>query len=199
MLILFLLSSFAVQATWDGKPIPAKNIPSELRGFVEPQTVLISFNATDLNGDELSDYVVVLQKQKRRPDEEDIEEGQRLLLLIIRQNSGTLKVAKRNDKIVYCSTCGGAFGDPLESIDVGPKTFTVNHYGGSSWRWSNSFKFNYSRRDSTWQLVRVQEVSFHASDPDKTMKTEIYTPPKHYGIIDIADFDPENFRGKGTK
>ena len=199
VLMLLLLASFPVQATWNGKPVPAKNIPGELRRFVEPQTVLISFDAADLNGDGLSDYVVVLEKQKKKPDDVDIEEGQRPLLLIIRQKDGSLKVAKRNEKIVFCSTCGGVFGDPLDSIEVGPKTFSVNHFGGSAWRWGNSFRFNYSRRDNTWQLVRVEEVSFNAGDPDKTMKTKIYTPPKHYGKIDIADFDPENFRGKGTK
>ncbi|MBI3230188.1 MAG: hypothetical protein HYZ45_08460, partial [Burkholderiales bacterium] len=59
--------------------------------------------------------------------------------------------------------------------------------------------FNYSRRDNTWQLVRAEESTFNAADPDKTMKQKTYTPPKHYGKIDIVDFDPQNYRGRGEK
>ena len=74
----------------------------------------------------------------------------------------------------------------------------MSHYGGSAWRRSVDYKFNYSRRDNTWQLVRVEETSFHASDPD-TVEEAVSTPPEHYGKIDIADFDPENWKGQGQK
>ena len=199
LLALLLLSSLSARAAGNGEPVAAKVIPAELKPFIEPRTVLLSFDAADLNGDGLSDYVLVLEKQKNKPTDDDITDGQRPLLLLIRQPNGTLKLAKRNDKLVMCSTCGGVMGDPFEAMVVGSKTFTVSHFGGSGWRWANSARFNYSRRDDTWQLVRVEEVSFHAGDPDKTTKTKVYTPPKHFGKIDIADFDPESFRGQGAK
>src|SRR5207247_155192 len=103
---------------------------------------------------------------------------------------GKLSLAKRNEKVVLCSQCGGVMGDPFQGVTVGPKTFSVSHYGGSAWRWSNEYKFNYSMRDKTWQLVRGEDSSFHASDP-KNEKTNVYIPPRDYGKIDIADFDPE--------
>jgi len=56
-------------------------------------------------------------------------------------------------------------------------------------------KFNYSRRDKTWQLVQVINTSFHAGDPEN-MTTQTHTPPKDFGKIDIADFDPENYLKK---
>lgn len=198
-LAMSLLVACPAHAAWDGAPVLAKDIPLELKRFVEPQTVLLTFDRADLDGDGLVDYVVVLERQKNRPNDDDITDGQRPLLLLLRQADGSLKVAKRNENLVFCSTCGGAFGDPLESIEVGPRTFTVSHYGGSGWRWHNSFRFNYSRRDSTWQLVRAEDVTFHAGDPDKTTKTKIYTPPKHFGKIDIADFDPQKFLGVGAR
>jgi hypothetical protein len=89
-------------------------------------------------------------------------------------------------------------GDPFQGVEVGPKTFTVSHYGGRAWGWSVDYTFNYSRRDNTWQLVRVEESSFHAFEPDK-IKRAVYVPPKHYGKIDIADFDPDNWKGQGQK
>ena len=193
---LFFLFSFVLDS-WAVESLADKNIPSEVKPFIERNTAAILLNAVDLNGDGLSDYVLVLEKKRSASDE--IEEGSRPLLLLIRQANKSLKLAKRNDKIVLCAQCGGTFGDPLESLDVASKSFTVNHYGGSSQRWAYSYQFNYSRRDNTWQLVAVDESFFDAHDPEKTMKHKTYKPPKHYGKIDIADFDPQNYRGRGEK
>lgn len=175
------------------EPILAGRLPAELKPFVEPGTRAIFVASADLNGDRRGDYVLVLEKQKQRESDPDIEEGQRPLLLVIRQADGSLKLQKRSDRVVYCSSCGGMMGDPIDAIDVGPGRFKVSHYGGSAWRWSNAYQFAYSRRDDTWQLVRVDETTFHAGDPDRTTKKKVLVPPRHYGKIDIADFDPEHF------
>lgn len=173
-------------------------MPAELRRFVEPGSRALFVGTADLNGDGRKDYVLVLEKQKKRDSDPDIE-GQRPFLIVIRQADGSLKVQKRSDRLVFCSTCGGMMGDPLQSIEVLPGAFTVNHYGGSAWRWSNLYRFGYSRRDDSWQLIRVEETSFHAGDPDHTTKTKLLTPPRDYGKIDIAEFDPGKFLGQGRK
>jgi hypothetical protein len=59
--------------------------------------------------------------------------------------------------------------------------------------WSNSFTFAYSRRDKTWQLVRAEVSFYYAPDADSTEKSNIYLPPKDFGKIDIADFDPDRY------
>ncbi|AEG01498.1 hypothetical protein [Methylomonas methanica] len=174
------------------------NVPTELQHFVEANTSLLAYAGADLNGDGLSDYVFILERQKTNDADPEIETGQRPLKIALRQADNSLKIVKTNDKIVFCSTCGGVFGDPFAELSATTKSFSVSHYGGSNWRWTNRFQFNYSRRDNTWQLVRVEESSFHTSDPE-TAKTTTYTPPKDFGKIDIADFDPENLRGEGRK
>ena len=110
----------------------------------------------------------------------------------MRGADGKLTSAKRNERIVMCSQCGGVFGDPFEAVIASRNTFSVEHYGGSNWRWKYSYKFNYSRIDKTWQLVRVEELNYHTSNPNK-VATKIYTPPRHFGKIDVADFNPENY------
>ena len=195
---IFLLFSFSLSPfSLALEPLADKEIAVEVKPFIESNTLAISLNAVDLNGDGLSDYVLVLEK--KRATSEENEDGERSLLLLIRQSNKSLKLAKRNDKIVFCAKCGGVFGDPFEFLEVAPKSFAVHLHGGSSHRWAYSYYFNYSRRDNTWQLVAVDESSFHVSDPEKTMKQKLYKPPKHYGKIDIADFDPENYRGRGEK
>ena len=173
-------------------------IPAEVMPFIESDTRAIALEKGDLNGDGRDDFVLVLEKQNPKKDSDDFPVGQRPLLILLRGPDGKLTTAKRNEKVVMCSQCGGVFGDPFEGVIVGRNNFSVEHYGGSSWRWKNSYKFNYSRIDKTWQLVRVEDISYHTSNPEK-QTTKIYTPPRHFGKIDIAEFDPEHYLKKSGR
>ncbi|HEX8118798.1 MAG TPA: hypothetical protein VF521_16090 [Pyrinomonadaceae bacterium] len=177
-------------------------VPDEVRPFVEAGAKAIAVEAADLNGDGRGDFVLVLERENPAKDADDFPIHQRPLLILVRGEDGKLSAARRNELIVMCSKCGGVFGDPFEGVVAKRNTFTVMFYGGSSWRWAYSYRFNYSRADKTWQLVRVEETDYHTSDPDK-MKTKVFVPPRDYGKIDIADFDPEHYkrpsRGKGRR
>jgi hypothetical protein len=188
-LILLCLAPASVAARQDDE----LKVPAEVLPFVEAGTKAIAVEAADLNGDGRGDFVLVLERENPPKDKDDFPVGQRPLLLLMRGADGKLSAAKRNERLVMCSQCGGVFGDPFEGVTVGRNTFTVSFYGGSNWRWAYSYKFNYSRLDQTWQLVRAEETSFHTSDPDK-MKTLVFIPPRDYGKVDIADFDPENYK-----
>ena len=168
-------------------------VPAEVQPFVEAGTKAVAVEAADLDGDGRGDFVLVLERENPAKDADDFPINQRPLLLLLRGADGTLSAAKRNERVVMCSQCGGVFGDPFEGVEAGRNTFTVHHYGGSNWRWKNSYKFNYSRIDKTWQLVRVEALSYHTSNPDK-MERSVYTPPRDYGKIDIADFNPEAYK-----
>jgi len=195
VLCLYFGCTTSVFAQQFGAP---KTIPNDLRPFIEPATKLIAYQTADLNGDGTSDYVFVLEKQPRKPDDPPIEQGQRLLKIATRLANGTLSVVKTNANIVFCSTCGGIMGDPFESLTAAAKTFSVRLSGGSNSRWAYMFKFNYSRRDNTWQLVLAEETSYQASDP-KNVERKTFTPPKDFGKIDIADCDPEHYQGAGER
>ena len=173
-------------------------VPAEVTPFVESGTKAIALEKADLNGDGRVDFILVLEKESPAKDQDEFPVDQRPLLILLRGADGKLTLAKRNDQIIMCSLCGGAFGDPFASVIAKRNSFSVEHYGGSAWRWQYSYQFNYSRIDKTWQLVRVQELSFHAFEPNKS-KTRIYTPPRHFGKIDIADFDPGSYLKKSVK
>lgn len=173
-------------------------IPVDVAPFVESGTKAIALEKADLNSDGREDFILVLEKENPAKDPDDFPVDQRPLLILLRGADSKLALAKRNDQIIMCSQCGGVFGDPFEGVIARRNSFSVEHYGGSAWRWQYSYKFNYSRIDKTWQLVRVQEVNFHTFEPNKA-KTRIYTPPRHFGKIDIADFDPDNYLKKAVK
>ena len=156
------------------------NIPSEVAPFVEKGTRAVTLERADLNNDGREDFILVLEKEKPDLGKDDLPVNQRPLLILARGADGKLTLAKRNERMILCPECGGIFGDPFEGVEVGRNTFTVNLYGGSAWRWSYRYTFNYSRRDNTWQLVRVEETTFHTSDPEKA-KTKEFKPP---GVIE---------------
>ena len=166
-------------------------ISAEAREFIGKNDRAIALEAADLNGDGTTDFILVTEKNTADTMGED-RDNERTLMILTRDREGKLKLVKSNKQAVYCKSCGGVFGDPFASLEVKPNSFTVNNYGGSAWRWGESYQFNYSRTDKTWQLVRAESESYHTSDPNK-VKTKIRTP-KSFGKIDIADFDPEKIR-----
>lgn len=188
LLLTFCLSTIAVNAQTETVKVPA-----EVKPFVEKGTKAIALESADLNGDGMKDFILVLDiENPTKSDEYDVEENPRPLLILVRGNDKKLTLAKRNENMIMCSQCGGVWGDPFAGVTVGKNTFTVNHYGGSNWRWTADYKFNYSRIDKTWQLVRIEETSFHTFEPKK-VKRRVKTPPKDFGKVDIADFNPSDY------
>jgi len=184
------VAQLTIEAQYDDVKVPA-----QVAAFVEGGTKAIAVERADLNGDGRKDFILVLQREKPQMDKEDLPINERPLLILIAGADGRLSLAGRSEKVVLCSRCGGAMGDPFQGVVAKTRTFSVSHYGGAAERWSNEYKFNYSPRDKTWQLVRAEESSFQATDPSKE-KTKIYIPPRDYGKIDIADFDPDHYLKK---
>jgi hypothetical protein len=177
---------------------PQDSIPASVRPFVLDGTHVIALDSVDLNGDGLRDYVLILEKEKASPTDKEIDEAQRPLLVLVQQKSGVLAVAARNDRLVYCASCGGVFGDPFASLEVKKNRFVVRHYGGSNWRWTADYSFAWSRLHRSWELVRVEETSFHTSSPDKVTR-HVAVPPRNFGRIALADFDPDHWKGVGAR
>ena len=191
LIAMSLPSAFSVKA---GQYLQLAQLPPEIIPFVESGTLPIALETADLNGDGRPDYLLVLQSFDQ--DSEVANESVRPLLIVIREVDGTLRLSERNPDVVFCAACGGVMGDPFQGVAASAKSFEVSHYGGSRERWGVDYKFNYSKRDKTWQLVRVKEFSFDALDPG-TQKNTTYTPPKDFGKIDFGDFDPDNWKGQG--
>lgn len=182
VILLFLCAAPIIVS---GQESALKILP-EVREFIEIDATPIALETADLNGDGRTDFLVVTERAKIAGEKS--QDDERSLLILIRRANGKLNIAARNELVVYCRSCGGVMGDPFAGVEVKRNGFTVNNYGGSNLRWSESYQFNYSRRDKTWQLVKVTEETFNALEP-KTVKTKILTP-KNFGKINLADFDP---------
>ncbi|WP_156901797.1 hypothetical protein [Azohydromonas australica] len=193
---LFLATLASALAHSQTSFLPEAWLPVEVRPFVEAGTRPIALRSADLNGDGQLDYVLVLEKQTSEDQESDWEEGQRPFLLIVREPSQKLRLAKRNDRIIRCSTCGSDMRDPLEAIEADFEGFSVRHRG---WDGSSTFQFGYSRLNDTWQLTKSEQVKLHARQPYRAREHTVYTAPIHFGTIGIADFDPDAYLNAEAK
>lgn len=181
------------------EPEPAP-VPAELHPFVTRGKRPLCVAAADLDGDGLGDYVLVLGarhkfRPEQAPDADDVyKDDLRTLLVLMRRPEGGLRVAARSEHAAMCAECGGMMGDPFEGIVAGPGAFTLYHYGGSAWRWRADYTFAYVPATGRWRLRSVSDLSYWSPEPDK-MKQHVYTAPRDFGEIDLADFDYETWKG----
>jgi hypothetical protein len=47
-------------------------------------------------------------------------------------------------------------------------------------------------------LIEVKTTNYKASDPEEE-ETAIEKPPKDFGLINLEDFDPDDYNGQGKK
>jgi hypothetical protein len=145
----------------------------------------------DLNKDEYIDAVLALKMigEADVPDPYDNPAKRPLLLLLGNADYGYSEAA-RNDNVVLCQACGGVFGDPYDGITIKDGYFSVEHYGGSNWRWSRIITFKWDAEKKDWFLHKDGGVNYHTSDPDK-VEEEVKTV-KDFGVVPFGKFNYED-------
>ncbi len=144
---------------------------------------LVDSSSGDLNRDSFPDLLMILEKEE---EENADDQKKRPLLILIGSNNGSYELKAENDQVVLCSTCGGSLGDPYQGISIKNGYFSLEHFGGSSWRWSRIITFKYSRDEDNWFLHRDGGENFHISDPENI---EPYMRTKDdFGSVSFLDF-----------
>lgn len=165
-----------------------KEVPADIRQHVGESYEILYVTKGNLNQDAYSDYAVVLNKKNEKETSDAIEHPEKRPLLLFtgtQQNRYTL--AERNDNVVYCVDCGGQMGDPFTGITIKNGYFSVEHYGGSSWRWTRIITFKYNLATRTWHLHKDGGEQYHASEPDK-VKTAVKSE-KNFGRVPFQQFN----------
>jgi hypothetical protein len=186
---LFILLAFTcfAQKTKPTNALPKlnleiDNLPAEINALIPEGYVPLDVSSGDLNLDSFPDVVLIVKKPNESDTSDVIDNPEkRPLLVILGDGNGKYKLAARNDNVVFCVNCGGVFGDPFEGVTIKRGYFSVEHYGGSNWRWTKIITFKYSKADNNWLLTRIGRDSFHTSDPNKS-KSDIKTA-KNFGKV----------------
>jgi hypothetical protein len=164
------------------------NFPNELLEFVPTNFSVLDTISGDLNLDEINDYILVLKKNGEDSLSNVVDNPERRpLLILLRDKDNKLKLVRRNNNTVYCIDCGGMMGDPFMGITIKNGYFSVEHYGGSAWRWTRIITYKFSKQDNEWFLHNDGSESFHASEPEK-IENKIRTT-KDFGKIKFEEFD----------
>ena len=186
--ILIILIAIAQSVLIYGQDLKKTGTLSEIVDYKLSGYSILDTTSGDLNRDSFKDLIVIYIKDTEEKTSDVIDNPvYRPLLIYIGQSNGTLKMTAKNEKAVLCYDCGGVMGDPFSQVVIKNGYFTVEHYGGSSWRWTRFVTFKYSTSDSNWYLHRDGGDSFHASDP-KNVTTHVKTS-KDFGVIPFDKFD----------
>jgi hypothetical protein len=164
-------------------------LPQKILKFIPKGYALIDTSMGELNNDMLQDIILVL-KRNGEDTAFDATEYKRPLLLLLGNADKTYTLASRNDDVVYCSKCGGAFGEPYSGVEIKNGLFTINHFGGTNDRWSNEITFKYSKANKNWYLYKIVNKGwnvFHLDDVGIIIKTK-----KDFGIISFKEYSSDN-------
>ncbi|GAB5466056.1 MAG: hypothetical protein Kapaf2KO_14920 [Candidatus Kapaibacteriales bacterium] len=160
------------------------NSIEDLSKFIIKGYEILDSVHTDINENNIEDVILVL---KMKGEDTIPSESIRPVLLLRRNNNGILSLARQNDSTVYCYSCGGIMGDPYIGIFSKNGIFTIQHYGGSAWRWSREITFKYSKNEDEWFLHKVYSDSFHASDYENIDST--VTTDKVFEKVKFEDYN----------
>lgn len=165
-----------------GSRLVGQSPSSTLSSFIPANYQVLDSASGDLTGDGIKDLVLILQSatEAANPD------TTRPLLLLQGSGKGHYQLMSRNDHVVCCANCGGVFGDPYAGITIKGKYFSIEHYGGSGWRWTRVITFKYDPKTKHFILHRDAGESFHTSNPDKT--EQILHAPESFGKTTLEDY-----------
>jgi hypothetical protein len=194
---IFILATIVMLLSLNAHSDGKQKLPDEVSMLLNNDSRILFSAIVDLNGDKNDEYLIAIQLNE---DDKEYEQDNDRILFIITRDKNHFKIHSFNKKILLCSACGGQMGDPFNGITTGKKWFAVNHFGGSREKWSQKYKFGYSRKYDKWQLIEANEELIDSLNPESSDNvSKKYFPPKDYGLINFEDFDPNTYLGQGLK
>jgi hypothetical protein len=107
----------------------------------------------DLNLDPFTDAVFVFGHASET-EGATYSERPRVLMIFLGDSSGFLNRVVRNDYVVYTEVDGQMFGESFAGCEIDSGTLRVNHYGGSRFRWTADYLFEYNSEKKSWFYTR---------------------------------------------
>ena len=154
----------------------------DFRQFVPKDFTILDSSSGDLNRDGIKDMVMILKNKFEKFNYDTT----RPLILLQGNKNGQFRLISRNDHVVLCLGCGGVFGDPYQGITIKKGFFSIEHYGGSGWRWTRIVTFKYNAVKKQFYLHKDAGQSWHSSDPNQS--TENIFNKEGYGKLHFEQY-----------
>ena len=152
---------------------------SDLNSFIPAGYSILDSASGNLNKDAYIDLILILKDK--------CDCTTRPLILLAGTKNGAYSLIARNDSVVLCKDCGGIFGDPYEGIKIKKGFFSIEHYGGSSWRWSRIITFKYNAKVPGFFLHKDAGVSYHNTE-DPIITTKVIRNKQDFGTLNFSKF-----------
>jgi hypothetical protein len=150
-----------------------------LKEIIPTDFTILDSTTGDIDKDGFIDLVLILKNNYEKLNTDTT----RPLLLLQGNKAGQYKLIARNDSVVLCMGCGGVHGDPYQGITIKNGYFSIEHFGGSGWRWTRIITFEFDTKTKNFYLHRDAGQSWHTSDPNKTTEN----------LFNKTDFDKISF------
>jgi len=154
-----------------------------LKFFIPGDFTILDSASGDLNKDGNRDLVLIL----RNNYEKENNDTTRPLLILEGNNKGKYSLHSRNDNVVLCKSCGGVFGDPYSGISIKNEFFSIEHYGGSRYRWRRIITFKFNKIKKEFILHRDVGLSYDSSNPDGKTEENLYNK-KDFDRLSFAKY-----------
>jgi hypothetical protein len=155
--VLCCVVSFAQE---DRAGIDKSKIPAEgksVSDFVPPGWKLEEQVTGDLNGDIVPDYALKLVEDKPAKNSDDIpNERQRALVILFKDQNGQLSRAAVADRLLQCTSCGGAFYMAVEApanVKIAKGVIIVEQDHGSREVTDTTYRFRYEPESKKFGLI----------------------------------------------
>lgn len=140
--------------------------------------------------DGFEDVVLILKSinEQETSDYANDKPTLRPLLFLAGDTIGSLHLVARNDKAVYCFDCGGQMGDPFNALVVDKQLVSIEHYGGSQYRWTRNITFKYDTEAKAWFLYKDEHEGFqvaNALEDQKSDNKETNLPLESFDIYSL--------------
>jgi hypothetical protein len=177
-------------AAFDKSKVPAQG--SAAGDFVPVGWLLEGQASGDLNGDGVPDLALKLIQQKPAGAKGDEPlERQRALIVLFKGGDGTLRSAAVADKVLQCTSCGGAFYGVVEApaeVRIERGVIVVNQEFGSRDVTEHTYRFRYEPAEAKFILIGFDSTSRDRLTAEVTLEstnfltgrkiTKTITPPK---------------------
>lgn len=169
----------ATLARGERRLIDLGRVPAEGRAeddFQPPGWRIEGAHRGDLDGDARPDTVLQLVEDLPSETSEGApNERFRALLILLRRPDGSLARAAASATLLYCSTCGGALGDPAGGeVEIKNGVLTVSQLSGSRWANEHTWRFRRDPRTGRFLLIGEDLENYDRAEGSSTLTSTNY-------------------------
>lgn len=151
----------AAEAAFGGVPILPKT-GKGISDFIPSGFTLLDSVTLDFNSDGTEDHVGVLEYDSDAgTDGGQTQDWIRILFAVASEGPQQYRLDFQNENLIRTRDEGGVFGDPYQPLTAEGTSFTTNSFGGSAWKWSESYTYTYD--NGIWYLTASEKIYGYGS------------------------------------